>query len=884
MKKILLATLAAMAAVLGAEAQTIELRQVSLDSLISTLRREVNPRTYYVKDAAEQAMYTVSAPKSGFLQAAKNELSDKGYSVTEYDGALFVLHGKSLYQNLPTGFFAKESASTTDNSNLQQFLSEQSTIAAFQNKTYEIGERGKARSGKVYVSGHVRDVASGEPIVGASIYDEASGAYSVTDASGFYRILLPTGDRTLSCSGYSLEDMHLSLRIFDDGVLDVVMKEKVTALKEAVVSADAVSRHKNASMGLEKVRMNVVTKVPSAFGEADVLKVVLTLPGVKSVGEASSGFNVRGGSTDQNLILFNENTIYNPSHMFGIFSAFNTDVIGEMELYKASIPAEYGGRISSVLDVRGREGNSKEYKGSLGIGLLTSRIHLEGPIVKDRTTFILGGRTTYSNWIFNLLPEGSNYSGGKSSFSDLNLGITHKVNSKNTIHAYGYWSRDSFSFSNDTTFRYSNINASLKWRSNFNEKNSMVASVGYDKYGAQLENDFNEMSGYSISTGIQQVFAKLNFKSLISDRHSLSYGLNAIYYDLNPGKLLGLHQNTLVKPRDLSLQKGVEPALYISDEWKLNDKLMFDGGIRLSSFLAMSPSKFYINPEFRISGKYSFNDDLSIKAGFNSMTQFIHLITNSSSISPIDTWQLSNDKIRPQTGWQAASGLYWTVADGQVDLSLEGYYKRMEHYLDYKSGAILMMNENLVDDLVETQGKAYGVELMVKKSTGKLTGWASATWSRTLLRDNSQDPVAAINQGKWYNAAHDKPIDFKLVGNYKFTHRYSVSMNIDYATGRPVTIPTGWYYYGGGMRLAYSDRNAYRIPDYFRMDVALNIDPGHYLKQLSHMSMTIGVYNVTGRKNAYSVYFDTDNGSNIKGHMLSVFACPIPYINLNLNF
>ena len=862
----------------------LEVVQVSLDSLVNFLRKEINPRTFYVKDAAEQANYTVSAPRSSFLQAAREELTDKGYTISEYDGGLYILHGKTLIQTLPSNYFRKSEAQLRNDAQLQQFLAEQGTEVTYQNKIYEIGDRTSTHQGKAYVSGHVRDASSGEPIPGVSVYDEQSGAYSVTDVTGFYRVLLPQGDVNVICSGYSMEDLHLQLKVYDDGVLDVTMKEKVTALKEAVVSADAVSRHKNTAIGVERVRMNVVTKIPAAFGEADVLKVVLTLPGVKSVGEASSGFNVRGGSTDQNLILFNDGTVYNPSHMFGLFSAFNTDVINEVELYKCSIPAQFGGRISSVLDVRGREGNSKKLAGSLGIGLLTSHFHLEGPIKKDRTTFIIGGRTTYSNWIFNLLPANSSYSGGKSQFSDLNASISHKINDKNSIHAYAYWSHDSFSFSNDTTFRYSNINASLKWRSNFNEKNSMNVVVGYDKYNADLENDFNEMSGYGVNTGIQQAFAKLDFKSTLSTRHTLTYGANAIYYDLNQGKLRPLHENTLVKPRDLKIQNAVEPSLFLSDSWKITDKLMVDGGVRLSGFLALDPNKFYLNPEIRLSGKYSFQDNLSLKAGFNTMTQYIHLITNTSSISPIDTWQLASSRFQPQTGWQAAAGLYWTVADGQVDLTLEGYYKRMYHYLDYKSGAILMMNENLAEDLIETQAKAYGVEFMAKKATGKLTGWISYTWSRSMLQDVEGTGIAAVNNGNWYNAPHDKPHDLKVVANYKFTHRFSFSANLDYSTGRPVTIPTGYYTYGDGTRLAYTERNAYRIPDYFRLDLALNIDPGHYLKQFTHMSVTLGVYNVTGRKNAYSVYFDTAQGQGVQGHMLSVFACPIPYVNLNLKF
>ncbi|MBR4134696.1 MAG: carboxypeptidase-like regulatory domain-containing protein, partial [Bacteroidales bacterium] len=738
---------------------------------------------------------------------------------------------------------------------------------------------------KVYLNGHVRDVSSGEPLTGVSVYDTKSGAYTVTDADGFYRIALPVGDGQLSLSGYSLDDMHLNLKIYDDGTLDVVMKEKVTALTGAVISADAVSYHRDAKIGLERMRINIVSKIPSAFGEGDIIKAVLTLPGVKSVGEASSGFNVRGGSTDQNLILFNDGTLYNPTHLFGIFSAFNPDVISEVELYKSSIPAEFGGRISSVLDVRGREGNSNKIEGSLGIGLLTSRFHLEGPLVKGRTTFIVGGRTTYSNWLLDVMPAGSNYHGGRADFSDLNASVTHKLNDRNTIQAVAYWSRDAFSFSRDTTFRYSNLDVSMKWRSRLGSRLDLVAVAGYDSYGASFDNDFNEFSGYRIDTGIQEEFAKATFHYAAGSSHNLTFGGSAIWYDLMPGELIPLHPGmTLVAGRKLDTQNALEPALFVSDSWSVTPALILEGGLRLSGLAAFNPSKLYANPEIRLSGKYSFRDNLSLKAGFNTMSQYIHLISNTSSISPIDSWQLCNAQVRPQNGWQAASGLYWTIGGGQADISLEAYYKRTSHYLDYKSGATLLMNADLAEDLVETYGRAYGVELMAKRASGKLNGWISYSYARSQLREMYDRGVETINGGDWYNAPHDKPHEAKMVANYKFTHRYSLSVNLDYATGRPITLPVGKYYYGNGWRLAFSDRNSYRIPDYFRLDLAMNIEPGHYLKQLTHMSWTVGVYNVTGRKNAYSIFYSSSGGRTISGHMLSVFACPIPYINLNLKF
>jgi len=342
--------------------------------------------------------------------------------------------------------------------------------------------------------------------------------------------------------------------------------------------------------------------------------------------------------------------------------------------------------------------------------------------------------------------------------------------------------------------------------------------------------------------------------------------------------------SSLVASRTLDREYAAECAAFIGDTWRLTDEVSLDGGLRFSGFLSAKDVRFYGIPEVRLSAKYSPMPSLSFKAGFNTLRQYIHLISNTSSLSPMDTWKLSDGKIRPTDGWQLASGGYWTNLDTGIDFSLEAYWKRMYNYLDYKSGATLTMNPDLADDLVRTRGKAYGIEFQVKKTTGRLNGWASYTWSRTLLQEIEDRGPATINGGAWYNAPHDKPHDFKAAVNYAFTHRYSISVNVDYSTGRPVTIPIGMYYYDGGSRLAYSARNSYRIPDYFRVDAAINIDPGHYLKAIAHSSITIGVYNVLGRKNPYSVYFTSQGGYGVRGYMVSVFATQVPYINLNIIF
>ena len=362
----------------------------------------------------------------------------------------------------------------------------------------------------------------------------------------------------------------------------------------------------------------------------------------------------------------------------------------------------------------------------------------------------------------------------------------------------------------------------------------------------------------------------------------LAFGIDATAFFLEGGHRRPEGDASIVIPADLPTEIAIQPSVYASDNWTVSEKLALESGIRLSAYTCAG--EFMAYPELRFSGRYSLLPTLSFKAGANTMTQYIHLISNTLSISPMDTWKMSDANVPATTGWQTSAGAYWTFMGGKVDLSIEGYYKKLHDYIDYGPMASLVMNETLYRDLVRTKGESYGLEFMLRKSVGRLNGWVSYTWSRSFLKDTQYEGINAINGGKWYRSSTDKPHDFKFVGNYAFTRRYSFSLNVDYSTGRPVTLPVAYYQYAGGTRLAYSGRNAYRVPDYFRMDVAFNIDPGHYLKALAHASLTIGCYNVTGRRNAYSVFFDTRGGIGLSGHLLSIFAVPVPYVNLNILF
>ena len=759
--------------------------------------------------------------------------------------------------------------------------SQTNVTVSYRNKVYVIGNgNGK---GPVKVTGQVSDMETGDMLPGVVVFDENTSTYARTDAQGRYSITLPSGNNVLHFSMDAKEDMDVRVELRSDGVLNIELPDRVEYLKASVVSAQSMAAHRTAEMGVETVNIRTMNKIPSAFGEGDILKAVLTLPGVKTVGEASGGFNVRGGSQDQNLILYNGNTIYNPSHLFGIFSAFNPDLVEDVQLYKSSIPAQYGGRISSVLTVSSKEGSQDRLRGSLGIGLLTSRAHLEGPLGSEKTTFILGGRTTYSDWLLGLLPKNSYYSGGSAGFTDVNAGITHRFSKEDALQLSGYFATDRFAFSGDTSFRYTNLNVSAQFRHKEADGTAFQLSAGYDQFSNVTGiHDWAE-GAYDLTTNIRQIFLRGGYTKPI-DSHALTFGLDAVGYGLDPGILSPFGDVSRVVGRSIQREYAVEPALYLSDDWKLTEQFSLEGGVRLSSFLFMNPSKFYLGPEFRLSARYSPVTNLSFKAGFNTMRQYIHLISNTSSVSPMDTWKLSDASLAPTTGWQAAGGVYWTHLDTGIDFSVEGYWKQMQNCLDYKPGATLSMNEHLADDLLPVYGKAYGIEAMIKKTTGSLTGWISYCYSRSQYREMLDRGHEAIAGGNWYNAPYDKPHEVKVVANWAMTHRFSLSANLDYSTGRPVTVPVGKYYLSGLYRLAYSERNSYRIPDYFRLDLAFNIDPGHYKKALFHTTFTIGVYNVTGRKNPYSVFFKADQTGYVQGYMLSVFASPIPYVNINFLF
>jgi hypothetical protein len=779
-----------------------------------------------------------------------------------------------------------------------------------ENRLFEFGNTGKPTSKTtVTLAGYIKDGKTGESIIGATV-SAGAGNSVTTDQFGYYSITLPKGRHTLTFSSSGMRDTRRQIQLNDDGKLDVELNGQVASLKAVIVVAEKNSNVRNTQMSVEKLTIKNIKQVPVAFGEADVLRVITTLPGVTSAGEAGTGFNVRGGSVDQNLILFNDATIYNPSHVFGFFSAFNPDQIKGVELYKSAIPEKYGGRLSSVLDVTSKEGNSKVLSGVGGIGPLTSKLTVEGPVFDSKTTFIAGGRTTYSNWLLKKLPD-ERYRNSRASFYDVNLNINHSLNAKNNFYAMAYLSSDRFRLNNDTTYSYGNYNWNLKWKHIFNNKLYGVISGGQDHYKYDVSSEGSKIDAFRLGFSINQAHLRTSFTWSPSNNHLVEMGFNSVYYQLDPGFYHPNSSESKVTSKDLQHEQALENGIYIGDKYSINSNLSLNIGIRYSIFSYLGPYnvyqyapgvpkdtttikdtvpynkykviKTYQSPEYRISARYALSESASIKASFNTTRQYIHMLSNTTIVSPTDTWKLSDADIKPQEGLQWSAGFYKNFRSNAIESSVEVYYKTMKNVLDYKSGARLIMNQHIAADVISARGKSYGAELMLKKVTGKLNGWISYTWSRTLLRQD--DPLAgeSINQGEYYPASFDKPHNVNFIGNYKFTHRFSISTNIVYTTGRPITLPVAIFELGGTQRVYYSERNQYRVPDYFRADISFMLEGNHKIKQRTHNSWTLGFYNITGRKNPYSVYFTQENGM-IKGHQLSIFGTVIPFITYNFRF
>ncbi|MDW3209326.1 MAG: TonB-dependent receptor [Reichenbachiella sp.] len=782
---------------------------------------------------------------------------------------------------------------------------------------HTIGVRSRYIKGqKSTVAGYITDAQTGDPVEGAFVYIPSPYLGTSTDAQGFYSMSLPSGKHNLFVQSVNMKNTTRNLMVYSDGKLDIGLEVDVIALNAVVVNANREVNVQSPQMGLTKIDPESMKIVPALLGEKDLIRVSTTTAGVQYLGEGSAGINIRGGKADQNLFLFDGTPIYNTNHFFGFFSVFNSDALSGMELYKSGIPSEYGGRLSSVFDVRTKQADQEKFSGTGGIGPVTSRLTLEVPIGKKGPTVMIGGRATYSDYVLSKIKD-SPLKNNEAAFYDLVGKIDYQLGEKDEISVSAYYSHDKFQLSSDTLlsytdFSYSNQILAFNWKHVFNDKWQGHLHTGVSNYDYNIGYDVLPTQAFRIDFGVRERLASLKFDRFLSEALNLNFGVEAKFIDVQPGSKTPTGEASLISPDALSKEQGRSTAMFVSARYSPSEKFTLDAGLRYDLYTAVGPATVreyaenspkdlsyvigtkdyssgerittYHGAEPRLSGKYSLNETSSIKASYGRTRQNIHLLLNAASVAPTDIWRLSGTHIKPQIADQWALGYYKNIyGKHTIELSGEAYYKKIQNLVDFKVGADLQFNEAIETDLLQGPGQSYGLELSVKKSSGWLTGWVNYTYSRSLIQLRGEFPEETINSGEFFPTGYDKPHYINTVTNYKFSRRFSMTLSAVYATGVPVTYPIGKWDFKNSENLVYSDRNAFRIPNYFRLDLGFNIEGSHKIKKLAHSSWNFSIYNVLGRDNVYSVFFRVEEGE-VKGYKMSVFANPIPTITYNFSF
>jgi len=899
----------------GKNAISVAVENQPLEKLLEEIENKTIFRFYF----APQWLDTTAINKT-YTDVPLSEILEDALKDTElnffigWDNRIVLTQNNSIYGVLPEGILEVK------NKTMETAVAASSTIGPIltgkrnsaSNKTLEtvrIGKEGaRNREYLLQLSGYVKNTRTGEPIQDLAVVVRAKNKGVTTNAEGYYEIALPQGEHLLETSSMGIEASERNVVLYDDGNLDLDLNEDLEQLDEVVVQADAIRNVQDASTGNTRIGSEESKNVPLVLGERDILKIATTLPGISTAGEGAAGFNVRGGRTDQNLILLDDAVVYNPTHFFGFFQAFNAFAINDLTIYKGSIPAEYGGRLSSVFEISSKDASTDDFKGEASIGPVTANAVVEIPLVKEKAGLMLGGRGAYSDWILESLDE-ENLRNSQASFYDIIAKYNHKINDKNEIRATAYYSRDVFSITSDSLFDYSNRLLTARWNRKLGEKSSGSLILNNSQYKFNIDFDGTANRNFEQGFQVEETELRAQFKYVHNERHTFDYGITGKLYSVLPGQIAPKSPNDIIRPFAVPEEQGLEAAIFISDDFKLDEHWQLDLGFRYSFFGAMGPTvqreyqeglpkseatvsgtktfgdfkifETYGGPEARISARYLVNDSLSVKASFNNTYQFIHTLSNNTTVSPVDTWKLSDRNIVPQQGTQFAVGAYQNV--NEYEFSLEAFYKLQNNIIDFKTGAQLFLNETIETEVLQGEGKAYGVEFLVRKNRGNLNGWLGYTYSRSFFRLDSQFPQERVNDGEFFPSNFDRPHDFSMVVNYKLTQRFSFSGNFVYQTGRPVTFPVGNYEFNGNEFVLYSDRNQFRIPDFYRLDLGLNIEGNHKKNKLFHSFWTISVYNVLGRNNPYSVFFVSQDGE-IKALQSSIFAIPIPSITYNFKF
>ncbi|WP_452222988.1 TonB-dependent receptor [Lacinutrix chionoecetis] len=768
---------------------------------------------------------------------------------------------------------------------------------------------------KFTLSGTVREEISNETLIGVNILFPDQNAGTITNEYGFYSITLPEGQYNLVLSYIGFSNKTQNITLDKDLKVNFTLSAATESLEEVVITKNIEKLDlKKPQMSVNTLSSSTIKQIPVVLGEADVIKAITLLPGVTNAGEGSSGFNVRGGAADQNLILLDEATVFNSSHLFGLFSVFNPDAIKDLKLYKGGIPARYGGRVSSVLDIYQKDGNNREFHANGGIGLVSSRLLIEGPLKKEKGSFLLGGRSSYAHLFLPLFDiDNIAY------FYDLNTKLSYNINDNNNIYLSGYFGRDVFSLSESFRNTYGNTILNFRWNHLFSDKLFSNISLIYSDYYYGLDLEFVE---FNFNSGIRNFNLKYDLKHYINNKFKLQYGLNSIYYKFNPGEIEPSTPTSGINADKLIDKYAFENAVYLDAEHKVSKKLTLAYGLRLSSFLRLGQTelnvyennqpvtfndnfqiyqsadpintesfsqsetiKSFLNLEPRFSAAYQINRNASVKASYNRMSQYLHLLSNTSSPTPLDVWTPSGKYVKPQFLDQYAVGYFKNFKEGDFSLELETYYKDVKNRIDYIDGANLIANDAIEQVILNGKARAYGFEVLFRKNEGKFKGWIAYTISKSEQKTEGRSQnETGINNGNWYDTGYDKTHDLSITTSYNLNYKWDFNVNFLFQTGRPTTYPNGQYIYNEIVIPNYSPRNSTRLPSYNRLDLSATYTPKPNKTEGLQSSWVFGIYNAYNRRNASSISFaqNKETGTN-EATRLAIFGV-VPSVSYNFKF
>jgi hypothetical protein len=889
-------------------------QDIPFSEFVKNVEQKTGVTFYYLESWVRGIRVTASGDQISLRKTLDKTLLPAGvYYILEDNRCVYLSNSQALVSRLPDysgnsgnlnagGMEGTEGLTSTE----QRYIDGRK---AGMLETLSVGSKAEGEGKNVAVIyGKMTDEETGDPLIGATIYFDELKKGAATDVDGRFSIVVNPGRYTVEFKCMGMKDRHNYLEVLSGGNLSVTMQKSVIALTEVVVMANRYHNVRGTQMGFDRLNYKVLSEVPVVMGEKDVIKVIQMLPGVQTVGEGAAGFNVRGSAADQNMIFVNDVPVYNSSHLFGFFTSFSPDIVKDFTLYKSNLPASYGGRLASIFDITARQGNLNKFTARGGVSPVTARLSLEGPVQKGKSSFILAGRSTYSDWILKRL-EDPQLRGSKANFYDMSGIFTWEPGEKTLIKAFGYYSSDYFKLGSTNQYDYDNAGGSINIRRRMSPRITADLALVYGRYDFTTINEQVASESWTQAYDINHYETKLDLTWLSLGKHQLTFGGNAILYHLNRGTVLPYGDISIRVPVELGQDNGLETAAYLADEISLTPRLTLYGGLRFSTFFSLGPKevqvygeglplqpgsvekvihagpyevvKTYAGLEPRVAVNFMLGANNSLKLSYNRINQYMFMLSNTVAISPTDQWKLCDYNIVPPYVDQVSLGFYQDFPRGGVNTSVEVYYKKLNNVVDYRDGANFISTPDVETVTLQGEQEAYGFEALVRKSAGKLSGWLAYSYSRSIMTVDSPFLNERINYGKPYPSNYDRPHNLSLVTNIKINRRLSFSANTVYTTGRPVTYPVSIYYLDGMQFIDYADRNSYRIPDYFRLDLSINLEGNLKERKLFHSYWMLNFYNVTGRRNAYSIYFQNDEGT-INGYRLSIFGQTI--ITLSWNF